>query len=97
MHASATVLPSHVQQIMDVLLAQGVVCQTTVEGEPIFELYSLLDAILPHEQALAAQLQQVVFLPRRLDALDTYLLYVSLPDLLTHLLPISTLPALDVL
>jgi hypothetical protein len=95
MHASATVLPSYAQQVVEILLEQGVVCQTTTTGEPIFELYSLLDALLPQELALAAQLQQVLLIPRRLEALDTYLLYVSLPDLLTHLLPISTLAALE--
>jgi len=93
MPTSSPVLSNHARQVVDVLLDQGVVCQTTLEGEPIFELYSLLDALLPQEQALAAQLQQVHFIPARLEELDMYLLYVSLPDIMAHLLPISTLSA----
>lgn len=97
MPAVSPIVPNHVQQVVDALLEQGVVCQTTLKGEPIFELYSLLDALLPQEDALAAQLQQVHFIPVRFEELDTYLLYVSLPDLVVHLLPISTLAAAEVL
>lgn len=97
MPAVVPVVPKNTQQVVDLLLDQGVVCQTTPQGDPIFELYSLLDALLPPEDALAAQLHQVHFIPVRCAALDMYLLYVSLPDLLAHFLPISTLDAAEAL
>ena len=97
MHMHTTLLPPYAQHVVDVLCTQGVVWQSTATGEPIFELYSLLDALQPHDQSLATQLQRVHMIPRRLAALDTYLLYVSLSDVCTHLLSLSTLTAFKAL
>ena len=81
-----------VQAFVATLVNRGVVCSTSVDGEPLFELYSLLECLEPAPEDLAERLRQLRFVPTCLAEMGLYLLYVPLLDVLEHLLPASTLP-----
>ena len=78
--------------LVETLINSGVVCTTAAEGELLLELYSLLECLEPDEHDVAARLSQVRFVPARTPDLGLYLLYIPLSDVLTHLVPASTLP-----
>jgi hypothetical protein len=86
-----------VQTFVATLANRGVVCSTGVNGEPLFELYSLLECLAPAPDDLAERLRQVQFVPICLAEMGLYLLYVPLLDVVEHLLPASTLPEMQAL
>ena len=92
MHNSLTPVPKTIQELVETLSNAGVVCTTAADGELLLELYSLLEYLEPDEHDLAARLSQLRFMPARTADLGLYLVYIPLPDVLTHLLPASTLP-----
>jgi len=77
------------------LVNRGVVCTTPGDGEPLFELYSLLECLEPEPDELAERLRQLRFVPTCLADMGLYLLYVPLLDVIEHLLPVSTLPEMQ--
>jgi len=81
-----------IQELVETLINAGVVCTTAADGELLLELYSLLECLEPDEHDLAARLSQLRFVPARTADLGLYLVYIPLSDVLTHLLPASTLP-----
>ena len=92
MHNSLTPVQETFQELVETLINFGVVCTTGADGELLLELYSLLECLEPDEHDVAAQLGQVRFVPVRTADLGLYLVYIPLSDVLTHLLPASTLP-----
>jgi hypothetical protein len=92
MHHSLTPVHETIQALVETLLNSGVVYTTAADGALLLELYSLLEYLEPDEHAIATRLGQVRFVPARTVALGLYLVYIPLPDVLTHLLPASTLP-----
>ena len=92
MRHSLTPVQETVQELVEMLLNAGVVCTTGTDGEPLLELYSLLECLEPDEHEVAARLRQVRFVLARAADLGLYLVYVPLSDVLAHLLPASTLP-----
>ena len=85
------------QAFVATLVNRGVVCATGVDGEPLFELYSLLECLEPASDDLAERLRQLRFVPTCLEEMGLYLLYVPLLDVVEHLLPASTLPEMRAL
>jgi hypothetical protein len=81
-----------IQELVKMLMNSGVVCTTATDGELLLELYSLLEYLEPDEHEVAARLKQLQFVPMRTADLGLYLVYIPLSDVLTHLLPASTLP-----
>jgi len=81
-----------VQELVETLMHAGVVCTTAADGELLLELYSLLECLEPDEHTVAARLRQLRFVPARTTDLGLYLVYIPLSDVLTHLVPASTLP-----
>jgi hypothetical protein len=79
------------QALVETLTNSGVVCTTAADGVLLLELYSLLEYLEPDEHDLAARLSQLRFVPVRTADLGLYLVYIPLSDVLTHLLPASTL------
>ena len=80
-----------IQGLVQTLVNSGVVCKTAADGELLLELYSLLECLEPDEHAIADRLKQLRFVPVRTADLGLYLVYIPLSDVLTHLLPVSTL------
>jgi hypothetical protein len=80
-----------IQELVKTLMNSGVVCTTAADGELLLELYSLLECLEPDEHEVAARLNQLRFVPVRTADLGLYLVYIPLSDVLTHLLPVSTL------
>jgi hypothetical protein len=81
-----------VQALVQALETQDVVCKTTTAGEPLLELYSLLDALAPDEREVAERLRRVRFVLMQQEELGLYLVYIPLSDVLVYLVPCSTLP-----
>src|SRR5262249_5355168 len=81
-----------VQAFVATLVNRGVVHTTGVDGEPLFELYSLLE---PAPDDLAERLRQLRLVPVCLAEIGLYLLYIALLDVVEHLLPVSTLPEMQ--
>jgi hypothetical protein len=79
------------QALVETLMNSGVVCTTAADGALLLELYSLLEYLEPDEHDLAARLSRLRFVPVRTADLGLYLVYIPLSDVLTHLLPASTL------
>ena len=92
MRHSLTPVQEAMQALVETLSNTGVVCTTAADGELLLELYSLLEYLEPDEPEVAARLSQVRFVPTRTADLGLYLVYIPLSDVLTHLLPASTLP-----
>ena len=92
MHNGLTLVQKSIQTLMETLINYGVVCKTAADGELLLELYSLLECLEPEEHDLAERLSKLRFLPTRTADLGLYLVYIPLPDVLAHLLPVSTLP-----
>src|SRR4029450_3255752 len=92
MHNGLKPVHKNLQERVKTLLNSGVVCKTAADGEMLLELYSLLECLEPDEHEVAARLSQVRFVPARTADLGLYLVYIPLSDVLTHLLPASTLP-----
>ena len=88
---------TRVQAFVATLVNRGVVCSTGVNGEPLFEIYSLLECLAPAQDDLAERLRQLQFVPICLAEMGLYLLYVPLLDVVEHLLPESTLPEMQTL
>ena len=88
---------TRVQAFVATLVNRGVVCSTGVNGEPLFELYSLLECLEPAQDDLSERLRQLQFVPICLAEMGLYLLYVPLLDVVEHLLPESTLPEMQAL
>src|SRR5262252_3112700 len=84
--------PETIQELVKTLMNSGVVYTTAADGELLLELYSLLECLEPDEHEVAARLNQLRFVPARTADLGLYLVYIPLSDVLTHLLPASTLP-----
>lgn len=97
MRHSLTSVQETIQELVETLHNAGVVCTTAADGELLLELYSLLECLEPDEHDVAARLSQLRFVPTRITDLGLYLVYVPLSDVLTHLLPASTLPQAQVL
>jgi hypothetical protein len=97
MRHSLTPVQETTQELVETLINAGVVCTTAADGEPLLELYSLLEYLEPDEHDVAARLSQLRFMPRRTPDLSLYLVYIPLSDVLAHLLPASTLPQAKVL
>ena len=91
------ILTTSVQAFVETLVNRGVVCSTGVDGEPLFELYSLLECLEPAQDDLSERLRQLRFVPTCLEEMGLYLLYVPLLDVVEHLLPASTLPEIRAL
>ena len=87
-----TSMQETIQKLVETLINSGVVCTTAADGELLLELYSLLECLEPDEHDVAARLSQIRFVPARTADLGLYLVYIPLSDVLTHLLPASTLP-----
>ena len=97
MPKGTTMVPTtSVQAFVETLANRGVFCSAGVDGEPLFELYSLLECLEPAQDDLAERLRQLQFVPICLAEMGLYLLYVPLPDVVEHLLPASTLPEMQV-
>jgi hypothetical protein len=92
MRHSLTPVQDTIQELVETLMNAGVVCTTAADGELLLELYSLLECLEPDEHDVAARLNQLRFVPMRTPDLGLYLVYIPLSDMLTHLLPASTLP-----
>jgi hypothetical protein len=92
MRNGLTLVQKRIQTLVETLVNYGVVCKTAAGGELLLELYSLLECLEPEEHDLAERLSKLRFLPTRTADLGLYLVYISLPDVLAHLLPVSTLP-----
>jgi hypothetical protein len=92
MHNGLTPVQESIQALVETLLNSGVVCKTAADGELLLELYSLLECLEPDEHDVAARLSQLRFVPVRTADLGLYLVYIPLLDVLTHLVPASTLP-----
>jgi hypothetical protein len=92
MRNGLTPVQETIQALVETLLNSGVVCKTAADGELLLELYSLLEYLEPDEHDVAARLSQVRFVPARTADLSLYLVYIPLSDVLTHLVPASTLP-----
>jgi hypothetical protein len=92
MHDAVTHVQEKVQTFVEALVAQNVVGHLTGEGEPVLELYSLLDALAPDVVETAGRLNHVRFVLTQQVELGLYLVCIPLPDVLIHLLPCSTLP-----
>jgi|SRR5262245_43658432 len=84
-----------VQAFVATLVNRGVVHTTGVDGEPLFELYSLLECLEPAPDDLAERLRQLRLVPVCLAEIGLYLLYIALLDVVEHLLPVSTLPEMQ--
>ena len=97
MRNSLTPVQETIQELVETLINSGVVCTTAADGELLLELYSLLECLEPDEHDVAARLSQLRFVPARTTDLGLYLVYIPLSDVLTHLLPASTLPQAQVL
>ena len=98
MPEGTTIRPTtSMQAFVATLVNRGVVCTTGGDGEPLFELYSLLECLEPAQDDLAERLRQLRFVPTCLAELGLYLLYVPLLDVVEHLLPASTLPEMQAL
>ena len=97
MRNSLTPVQKTIQELVATLINAGVVCTTAADGELLLELYSLLECLEPDVHDLAARLSQLRFVPARTSDLGLYLIYIPLSDMLTHLLPASTLPQAQVL
>jgi hypothetical protein len=97
MRHSLTPVPETSQELVETWMNAGVVCTSAADGEPLLELYSLLECLEPDEQEVATRLNQLRFVPKRTPDLGLYLVYIPLSDVLTHLLPASTLPPAQVL
>src|SRR5215475_6474116 len=93
MHKSLTPVHETIQALVETLINSGVASTTAADGELLLELYSLLEYLEPDEHAVAARLSRVRLVPTRIVDLGLYLVYIPLSDVLTHLLPASTLPA----
>jgi len=85
---------TRVQAFVATLVNRGVVCSTGADGEPLFELYSLLECLAPAQDDLAERLRQLQFVPICLAA---QVQDVPLLDVVEHLLPESTLPEMQTL
>jgi hypothetical protein len=92
MRHSLTPVQETIQELVEMLMNAGVVCTTAADGELLLELYSLLEYLEPDEHDVAARLSQLRLVPMRTLDLGLYLVYIPLADMLTHLLPVSTLP-----
>ena len=92
MRNGLTLVQKRVQTLVETLVNYGVVCKAAAGGELLLELYSLLECLEPEEHDLAERLSKLRFLPTRTADLGLYLVYIPLPDVLAHLLPVSTLP-----
>lgn len=92
MRNGLTLVQNSLQTLVETLANYGVVCKTAADGELLLELYSLLECLEPEEHNLAERLSKLRFLPTRTADLGLYLVYIPLRDVLTHLLPVSTLP-----
>lgn len=90
MHNGPTMGHDTLQTLVDMLVNSGVVCKTAVDGELLLELYSLLECLEPEAADLPERLHKVRLVPLRTEALGLYLVYIPLPDVLTHLVPAST-------
>ena len=98
MPEGTTIRPTtSMQAFVATLVNRGVVCSTGVDGEPLFELYSLLECLEPAPDDLAERLRQLRCVPTRLAEMGLYLLYVPLLDVVEYLLPVSTLPEMRAL
>ena len=97
MRHSLTPVQETIQELVETLINAGVVCTTAADGEPLLELYSLLEYLEPDEQEVAVRLNQLRFVPKHTPDLGLYLVYIPLSDVLAHLLPASTLPQAQVL
>jgi len=89
---SLTPVQETTQELLETLINAGVVYKMAPDGELLLELYSLLECLEPDEHDVAARLRQLRFVPARTADLGLYLVYIPLSDVLTHLLPASTLP-----
>jgi hypothetical protein len=92
MRNGLTMVQDKIQTLVDTLVNHGVVCKTTVDGELLLELYSLLEGLEPEADDLSERLSKVRLVPTRTEVLGMYVVYVPLPDALAHLMPASTLP-----
>src|SRR5215510_4778258 len=92
MYNGLTPVQENMQELVETLINSGVVCKTATDGELLLELYSLLECLEPEEHEVAARLSQLRFVPVRTPDLGLYLVYISLPEVLLHLVPASTLP-----
>jgi hypothetical protein len=97
MRHSLTPVPESIQELVETWMNAGVVCTTAADGALLLELYSLLECLEPDEHEVAARLNRLRFVPMRTPDLGLYLVYIPLSDVLTHLLPASTLPPAQVL
>ena len=92
MRNSLTLGQERIRTLVKTMIDYGVVCQTAADGELLLELYSLLECLEPEENEVAERLSKLRFVPTRTVDLGLYLVYIPLPDVLAHLLPVSTLP-----
>src|SRR5215468_1740669 len=98
MRKGTTIGPTtSVQAFVTTLVNHGVVCSTGVDGEPLFELYSLLECLEPAPDDLPERLRQLQFVPVYPAEMGLYLLYIPLQDVIEYLLPVSTLPEMQAL
>ena len=77
MHNGLTMVQDKIQMLVDTLIDSGVVCKTSVHGELLLELYSLLECLEPAADDLPERLSQVRFIPTRTEAWDS-IWYISL-------------------
>ena len=97
MRDGLTMVQDQIQTLVETLVSYGVVCQRAADGELLLELYSLLECLQPEVDDLPERLSHLRFVPTRTEALGLYLVYIPLPDVLTHLVPASTLSEMHVL
>lgn len=88
---------ANAQALITTLVNHGVVYTTDGNGEPLFELYSLLEGLELAQDEVAERLRRLRFVPKRLAEPGLYLLYVPLSDVVAHLLPASTLSEIQAL
>jgi len=97
MRNGLTMVQDKIQLLVDMLGSYGVVCTMAADGELLLELYSLLECLQPETDDLPERLSHLRFVPTRTEVLGLYLVYIPLPDVLTHLVPASTLSEVHVL